>query len=315
MPQETTCAAPRDTKVTSNSSHTESSQPVNEVQIEPCSETSLNAGEPLLGSAPQVTVWILIEYQSPWKERALENNSLASEVRSWLASELRSFIEMGELPRLQFIRSVNRESNAGPLSLFVYNGGSLRRLQFESYGDLLGTSLKSCSLESMRENHYFVCTNGMRDLCCARLGMPAWNELQKWVGDRAWQTSHLGGHRMAPNVLTLPAGFLCGRVYSCQVDEFVEMIEAGSLPLQWLRGRSAYPSEAQACEAILGKPTLGIKSASCSRVEFCMHEGLVASVDIPVRESIQVRASCRSKETEERQIFVTGDEKFPCEAA
>ena len=281
---------------------------MNEARVESCSEMSLRVGEPLLGSAPRVTAWILMEYRYLWEERALENNTLDVEVRHWLDSELCSLRKAGELPRLQFIRSVNKTSDGGPLSLFVCHDGLLGRLRFEHYGDLLGRRLNSHDLESIEENHYFVCTNGTRDLCCARLGVPTWNELQNRVGDRAWQTSHLGGHRMAPNVLTLPAGYLCGRVYRAEVGAFVKATEEGLLPLRWLRGRSSYPSDAQTCEAMLGEPTCGFKSSSDGRVEFSTHQRLTKRVEIPPRESIRVRPNCRSLEMEEREIFVTGIE-------
>ena len=65
---------------------------------------------------------------------------------------------------------------------------------------------------------YFVCTNGQRDLCCARFGLPTYAALRERVGERVWQTTHVGGHRFAPNVLTLPQAALYGRVQPADVD-------------------------------------------------------------------------------------------------
>jgi len=66
-----------------------------------------------------------------------------------------------------------------------------------------------------------------------------------------WQTTHLGGHRFAPNVLVLPQSTLYGRVTEQGLDDFLEDTEAGLLHLPLLRGRHGYPQPAQAAEAYL----------------------------------------------------------------
>ena len=98
---------------------------------------------------------------------------------------------------------------------------------------------------------YFVCTNGQRDVCCARFGLPTYAALRERVGGRAWQTTHLGGHRFAPNVLTLPQAALYGRVQPADTDEFVDAVERNGLAAKWLRGRTRYSPEVQAAEAAL----------------------------------------------------------------
>jgi hypothetical protein len=99
--------------------------------------------------------------------------------------------------------------------------------------------------------HYFVCTNGQRDLCCARFGLPVFNALAERVGERAWQTTHVGGHRFAPNVLVLPAGALYGRVAVDRVGELIDASERGHLVADLLRGRSWRAPAVQAAEAFL----------------------------------------------------------------
>ncbi|GIT39134.1 MAG: hypothetical protein Ct9H300mP8_03300 [Gammaproteobacteria bacterium] len=106
----------------------------------------------------------------------------------------------------------------------------------------------TADLIPMRENVYFVCTNGQRDFCCARYGLPTFEGLKELVGERVWQTTHLGGHRFAPNVLTLPQGVLYGRVDVDDVNAFVTTIESGDLSRPHVRGRSAFPPEAQFAE-------------------------------------------------------------------
>jgi hypothetical protein len=100
------------------------------------------------------------------------------------------------------------------------------------------------------ETQYFVCTNGQRDACCARFGLPVYAALRERVGQRAWQITHLGGHRFAPNVLALPQGVVYGRVHLESLDNFVEAVEAQQLAFDHVRGRAWYPPPVQAAEAL-----------------------------------------------------------------
>ena len=59
---------------------------------------------------------------------------------------------------------------------------------------------------------WLVCTNGKRDACCARDGVPVARALAALRPDEAWECSHLGGHRFAANVALLPEGLCFGRV-------------------------------------------------------------------------------------------------------
>ena len=51
---------------------------------------------------------------------------------------------------------------------------------------------------------WLVCTNGKRDACCARDGLPVARALAALRPDEAWECSHLGGHRFAANVALAP---------------------------------------------------------------------------------------------------------------
>jgi len=110
--------------------------------------------------------------------------------------------------------------------------------------------------EQLHEPNYFVCTNGQRDLCCARFGLRSYAVLRELVGPRVWQITHLGGHRFAPNVLVLPEGLLYGRVSEEAVENFVAQVEAGDVDFAHLRGRSVYPAQVQAAEIAAARPGL-----------------------------------------------------------
>jgi hypothetical protein len=130
--------------------------------------------------------------------------------------------------------------------------GALHRIEAVDYDALCGLSLQDVlGREPIEERQYFVCTNGQRDLCCARFGLPTYAALRERVGGRAWQTTHVGGHRFAPNVLTLPQAAMYGRVQPGDVDAFLAAVENDRIAVPWLRGRTRYAPEAQAAEAAL----------------------------------------------------------------
>ena len=101
------------------------------------------------------------------------------------------------------------------------------------------------------EEIYLVCTNGQRDLCCARFGLPLFEALAFEFGQRIWQTTHIGGHRYAPNLVALPSGMVYGYVDPEDGVSLVNEHDAGLIRAANLRGRSAYPPAGQASEAFV----------------------------------------------------------------
>lgn len=63
-----------------------------------------------------------------------------------------------------------------------------------------------------------VCTHGSHDVCCGRFGYPLYEKLRREYAAasegklRVWRTSHIGGHRFAPNLIDLPEGRYWGRM-------------------------------------------------------------------------------------------------------
>lgn len=226
-----------------------------------CSE--LAADEPMWGTAPEVDVWLLLEYEPIWNAKAVTDNSLHEASKNWLERTIAAIAAKGLKVRVQFIRQpeIDRDDSCLMVAfddrLWVYRGVGYEFLQKVDVAGALDAPTRG---ELVTEPHYFVCTNGQRDLCCARFGLPAYTRLHELVGNRVWQTSHLGGHRFAPNVLALPQGVLYGRVIPEEVDAFVTAIEGdgdrGGLSFMHLRGRSRYSNLVQAAEAIAAQPLL-----------------------------------------------------------
>ena len=262
-----------------------------------CSEVS--GSEPMAGTAANVDVWLLLEYRPAWGARAHDDNDLAPGVRAWLDAALAGLSAHGFKPRLQFVRQPEVDSAATRLLL----GANGRLLEFSGAGydfladvDVVRAVEEPQRFENLDAPRYFVCTNGQRDLCCARFGLRSYAALREAVGDRAWQITHLGGHRFAPNVLVLPAGLLYGRVHDAQAREFVRVVESGAVDFAHLRGRCRYPAHVQAAEALLERSDLKLLhvdgDAEACTVTFSDGHEPVSMAVARSSEAAQVVKSC-----------------------
>ncbi len=272
-----------------------------------CSEH--NQEEVLCGTADSVDVWLCLEYRPTWKARVLADNALSVGVRSWLQETLARFESAGLKCRPQFIRQPEIESDS--VRLLLSHGGSTYQWQGAGYGYLEELDLAAlvteralaAVAERIREPQYLVCTNGQRDVCCARFGLPLYSALRERVGERAWQVTHLGGHRFAPNVLTLPDACLYGRLTPEEVDDFLAATEQGLVAFPHLRGRTCYPPAVQAAEALLGTDGLRLLHVEelndATRVRFAAGSRTV-HIDVHrASEPETVLKSCSDEETAE----------------
>lgn len=195
---------------------------------ETCSASSLDAGEVLAGTATVASRWLLLEVRRAWG-RDVEETVLPAP-----AAALAGVFD----GRVQLIRRPERR--AGPALAFVAES-------LEQGGTVVEAPPGDRAVDGPV---FLVCCHGRRDPCCARLGTPVFDALRARLPERSvWQSSHLGGHRFAANVLVLPAGILLGRVRPEDAERLVADVAAGHIPLDLYRGRTLHPPEAQAADA------------------------------------------------------------------
>lgn len=223
-----------------------------------CSVYARERGEPLTGTATQVQHWLLLEYNAPWRRKATDDNNLPRPVQDWLQAQAAA-LPMG---RVQFIRQRGR--SAGELSFYLVQAndesGQAYRLGFERYEELLDLDLAAllagegalAGWEPVTEPLLLVCTNARRDRCCGLYGAALYRAL---AGPTVWQTTHLGGHRFAPVVLSLPDSYLYGRLLPDEAPAFVDTLRQGKVALPYLRGRTLYDDVVQAAELLLRQDT------------------------------------------------------------
>jgi hypothetical protein len=266
------------------------------------------ADEPMAGSADSVDVWLLLEYRPTWRAKALEDNALSPDVRAWLQGCVAAYAAQGRKARPQFVRQP--EYDRAGVTLFVADAKACRRFDAASYDALAMVDLARGG-EAVTEPHYFVCTNAARDRCCGRFGLPVYAALRERVGPRVWQTTHVGGHRFAPNVLVLPGGRLYGRVQPAEVGDFVATVERGALGARWLRGTSFLAPPAQAAEVFAASvddapaPRGQVESLGDDRYAIAFEDG--RTVTLALGAEIESLASCGDETPKRVRPFVRGE--------
>jgi len=268
-----------------------------------CSQVCLEAEEPLAGTAVRVDVWIMLEYRRAWQAKALNNNTLEAATNSWIEKTVAAFAEQGLVARPQLIRRPQRSDG---MALFVARDGQLSGIVVEDEQGLQKLDLLNNTLPAVPGPQYFVCTNAKRDLCCAKFGRPTFAALHKLVPDRVWQTTHVGGHRYAPNVLALPQAELYGRVMASDVPEFLTATEHHRVAVEFLRGNTSYSKIAQSAEhRLLSQNPVATNTASISNPEtlkliretensatFSSAKGVTEVSVLPDNKPLRVMPSC-----------------------
>lgn len=222
-----------------------------------CAELTRQSGEPQFGTAAEVKVWILLEYRVPWRAKAVTDNDLPQPIKDHLAAALSAVSGS----RLVFIKQ--RPPHSENLRFYVTRPGeassTLYEFKFDSLDDLLRLDLAAVAAGEAAfddclstEPLFLVCTNGRRDKCCTKFGLPVYDALSDLYGTAVWQASHLGGHRYAPNVLCLPQAVTYGLMDIDEVVQAAGKFRQGKLDaLEKFRGRSYYPAHIQAADFYL----------------------------------------------------------------
>jgi hypothetical protein len=155
--------------------------------------------------------------------------------------------------------------------------------------------------QAPQERTYLVCTNGARDPCCAIRGPAVALALDRIRPGQVYECSHLGGHRFAANVLVLPDGLCFGRLAARSAPALAGELDAGRLPLEHLRGRTAYEPEQQAAEILVRRrlELAGIDDlALVAGTTFELADGRRATARLNAERLSPRRVSCRDEKTE-----------------
>jgi hypothetical protein len=215
-----------------------------------------------------VDTYFLLEYTGVWEAKAFEQSSLPESVKAYIGSLLKRFHNSKLLlvksssphskPDLKFWVACVRESDP-----------ALYEFHLKAYPEILGLDIPAVIAGEgqyqayLRESPlWLVCANGRRDACCSRLGTPVFLELKKQADEEVWESTHMGGHRFAANLLYLPSGVLYGRVKQEEVNSILEVTRHNQVALDHYRGRTCYDEAAQAAEYYLRRITGALQTGS-----------------------------------------------------
>lgn len=219
-----------------------------------CSLNSTDLHEDIFATASYFTKLLLVEYNFPWPEDPLTNNLLPQEVNDYLLH----FKKASRSNRVLFVK--NKQKANLQINIFAINNlweqPYTNHFILTDHKELLNfsdTELFSQAHENkFGELIYLVCTNGKKDKCCSKFGVPVFKQLSQLAGN-VWECTHVGGDRFAPNVLTLPYCIFYGALSIEDLPALVELTKEQKVFLKKYRGRSCNSLIEQAAEYYLRK--------------------------------------------------------------
>ena len=208
--------------------------------------------EPSRASAPEASrAWLLIEHPGPWPHEPAE-----AQFPEPLRAVVSSAAGLGI--RVQLIRRPgSRRTGNGVFAGWTAGSAPwLRRGEVSGGpGWPPGLDLERLSAGSpvsfgspVREPVFLVCGHAQRNACCARFGGPLAVALAARHPGQVFQTTHVGGHRFAANLVILPHGLYYGPVGLEEATAAIGAYQRGAVAPGRYRGRAGQPRPVQQAE-------------------------------------------------------------------
>jgi len=278
-----------------------------------CAQVARENEEPLFGTATQVNVWLLLEYRKAWRRKAVTDNDLPPAVQQHLAAQLAA------IPGSRLLLIKKQSTGPEERRFFVVrpdeSAPALHEFAFSRYKELLDLDVTAVANngelfipQERRDPLFLVCTNGRRDRCCAKFGSPLYKVLHNYQPEHAWQSTHIGGHRYAPNVLFLPHCVNYGWLTPDEIDLAVDAYQQGQIyDLDRYRGRTYYTPPVQAADYFLRRDLnlLDLNGLRLLSAESGPEDTWLVQFYVPVDdETHEIRL--RSQTTEEPRLVSCG---------
>jgi hypothetical protein len=217
-----------------------------------------------MASAPEASrAWLLIEHPGPWPAEPAD-----AEFPGQLGSVVAAAVALGI--RVQLIRGPGRREavpmdrpraafagwTAGPvpwlrrglLSAVVGSPGSADSADSALDLEALAVGRPLTFGVPVSEPMFLVCVHGRRNVCCARFGVPLAQSLAAQRPGQVWESTHVGGHRFAANLVILPHGLYYGPVDTPRAIAAISAYERGAIAAERYRGRAGQPHDVQMAE-------------------------------------------------------------------
>jgi hypothetical protein len=217
-----------------------------------CAVESLEAGDPLPGTGTHPQCNLLISWPRKTWSRSLR---IATDMAPALVDQIETLVAGGR--RVNLIHRRGWPENRHRLYLFPEN--LWLDVDREALPELLDAlanrqPLTRWSPESLTGGLILCCTHGKKDKCCAKFGYRTYQALAKESRKQqsrfeVWESSHLGGCRLAASVIVFPALRKYGRISEQDVAPLIAYEATGRSYLPCYRG-SGRLTPAQQCAEI-----------------------------------------------------------------
>lgn len=217
-----------------------------------CAEESIRAGDPLPGTATHPEHNLLLSWPRRYWERNLRHaNNMPPSVRE----RLDQLATSGRRTNLIYRREDPEDSHR----ILMYPerlAFDIQPEQLEAFLDDVqqGRNLAQWSGTPVANPVILCCTHGKKDKCCARFGYATYRRLKAEIesGDLPidlWESSHLGGCRLAASLISFPSRRKYGRVDSNHTRALLDQEISDRAYLPCYRGSGAL-APAQQCAEI-----------------------------------------------------------------
>jgi len=209
-----------------------------------CADAARVRADPLAGTAPPTSRWLLLEHPGPWRIDAIPGAGIDPDILSTLLQRA------GSDTRVLLVRRPGRIDRQARRS-WILAGLDMDTVTgpWQNDDDLLGAAdalTRASRVAGPSQPVILVCTHGVHDVCCALRGRPVASALaSRWPG-LVWECSHIGGDRFAPNVVVLPDGFYYGNLDPDSALGTIEAHLAGTVLPDRLRGMARFVPPVQA---------------------------------------------------------------------
>ncbi|AQU81537.1 MULTISPECIES: sucrase ferredoxin [unclassified Halomonas] len=216
-----------------------------------CADLSREQDDPLAGSAAHAERNLLISWpRSKW----LRSMRHASDMDGALKQALNAIADSGR--RVNLIQQPSMDKHQHQVFLMPERRRfQVMRHQLENFLSALQTdsSLAAWEQPSLETDLLLCCTHGKKDKCCAKYGYQTYKALAQAVADHClpfevWESSHLGGCRLAASLILLPNVRKYGRVTPAQALPFLQTEANGQRYLPSYRGNSQFTPAQQCAE-------------------------------------------------------------------
>ncbi|MEP0949144.1 MULTISPECIES: sucrase ferredoxin [Cyanophyceae] len=187
-----------------------------------CAEQARQSGIDIAGSASEHSLYVAIACSPPWESNDLDSKGIPENLR--LLGK--AFYDDYDRYQTRFLLIHNDQlqlENRTRVLVFrkpsgLATGYEKQEFHLRDIHDVaplvqqivMGEPVSATPVDEPSRD-ILVCTHGSRDRCCSRFGAPIYHQARKLVAElglqntRIWQTSHIGGHRMAPTAIDFPS--------------------------------------------------------------------------------------------------------------